>query len=330
MQVKMEQAFTVFNPPLFDRTEIWQGSESGSLAVKLLFQAIYKSFIDIGTSVCDQDGDVAINWGGNRSNQVLPTLYFEHAWGPRHAYQFSPTGVNYNHKCVNARIPINEKDMIAACSYRDSVVKELSRFRTKNFIEPKSNFVLVPLQTPRNNYFSDIDSRFSKFALDKSDAAYWGIAQEIILAVEELDLGLPVIYAQDPRDTRNYASELNIKSDSVFISSRNSVSIHDYLSSEKCKFVIGINTNALNEAIFWQRDVISFGELIDNKNDRIIPSSIDDTMLSKNEDNYWEYMIRLYRNTWYLSDFVNPVIVKNILSSHGEFDRVATMENIYG
>ncbi|MEY8215880.1 MAG: hypothetical protein RPR97_15525 [Colwellia sp.] len=329
MQVKIEQAFKVFNPPLFDRTEIWQGTESGTLAVKLLFQAFYKSLIDLGYSAGNKSGDVAINWGGKRSNQTSETLYFEHAWGPRHAYQFSSTGVNYNHRCSNSRKSLTQMDVREAKLYRDRIVAELSRFRTKNFIEPENDFVLVPLQTPRNNYFTDVDSRFSKFALDKSDSAYWGISQEIILAVEELDLGLPVIYVQDPRDLRDYASELIIKSNSKFITSKHGRSIHDYLSSDKCKFVVGINTNALNEAIFWGRDVISFGELIDNKNNRIIPSSVDGVMLSDNEDLYWEYMVRLYRNTWYLSDFVNPIVVKEIITSMGKLDRVDTMEKLY-
>ncbi|WAG07290.1 hypothetical protein NRZ30_20025 [Aeromonas jandaei] len=330
MRVSIPQGFKVFSPPLFDRTDIWNGNELGSLSVKLLFTTFYRSLVELGYDVCEETSDINLNWGGGGNNIKQKTLFFEHAWAPRFAYQFSNTGVNYNHACT--QIPYSDIDALELDrleKYRMCVLKHYTLRLNKDFHEPKNDFILVPLQSPRNNYFIDRLSVFSKYANDKSENAYWGIAQEIIKSVEALNIDLPVVYVQDPRDTRDYDNVLSTKLKSTFITYKDKVSIHDYFSSDKCKLVVGINTNALNEAIFWNKKVLSFGELIESGSSRIIPSNVDE--LSSFEDaNYWKYLDRLYRNTWFLSDFADPMIVKCIIDTDKYVDRIKTYQNVYG
>lgn len=84
-------------------------------------------------------------------------------------------------------------------------------------------------------------------------------------------------------------------------------------------------SNSLNEALFWERNVISFGELIDDPINRLIPSEVAGITSAKSE----KYMARLYRNTWYLSDFTDPNIVDAILVEGGALDRVSTYSLVY-
>jgi len=330
MKVNIEQAYKVFNPPIFDRTDIWQGTEGGTLSVKLLFLTLYKTCLELGYKVGSSNGDISINWGGRINKDLSNVLYFEHAWGPRNSYQFSPTGVNYNHYCVNSSVEVTNEELVNVRKYRDSVLRGLQLKLTGKSIPINSNFVLVPLQSPRNNYFSDVKSRFSEYANDKSDTAYWNLSQEIIDSVEELNLDYPVIYLQDPRDHRSYADELSYKKDSLFITSKDGFSLHDFLASKECKLVAGINTNALNEAIFWERDVISFGELVDSSANRLVPNTINEKLFSNNPEVYWQYMTRLYRNTWSLADFSDPLMVSSIFETKGKLDRIEIQDLVYG
>ena len=100
-------------------------------------------------------------------------------------------------------------------------------------------------------------------------------------------------------------------------------STHDLFASGLCRLAVSINSNTLHEAIAWDIPAVSLGTLLWNSTNAAPPfpgiDKAEQTMcthVSENEE-IMAYMYHVIKNQWFLSDFHNPLIVRELIETAG-------------
>lgn len=337
--IAVPQAGLHFDPPVFFRTDTWNGNEKGTSSVKLLYQSIKDGCLELGVD-CDyvQAGkDIVISWGGSRNfkiNSEQKEIYFEHGWLHRWGYQASTAGVNFKHVIANKPLPNLDGEKISLVKKECDKLQNYWSSKSKNTLNKVSlpkKYYICPIQSPRGSYFKDVKSEFSSVSDDKTDAAYYKLAQLTISKVLSLNLDAPVVFKQDPRDPREYGSVLDLPEDCMFISSGDGISLHEILLAPQCLGAIGINTNALHEAMLCGKKCIVFGQMVwdEGRINCPFPDFFDKDFFIKpffEDEHCLSYLYKLFSNQWYVSDFNNPIILANAMKHMDELDAFSIRE----
>jgi hypothetical protein len=186
----------------------------------------------------------------------------------------------------------------------------------------KSPFVLFPFQLATDFNLKYSRSIFSKYySHDSKDNIQF--AQACIDYVENSPLNIPIIFKQHPSDRNILNGNINIgNKDSVLIENDADISSISLLSSPNCKLVVGVNSNTLHEALVFGVPIVALGTLL--WNDEVSPRPFlkelnnVDMIIGKNifqDEIMSSYLYNLFSNQWFLTDFQNPLIVKEIISS---------------
>lgn len=331
--IAIPQAELHFDPPVFFRTDTWNGNEKGTSSVKLLYQSIKDGSLEMGVD-CDYspvEKDIIISWGGgrgfkNKKNQK--EIYFEHGWLHRWGYQASVQGVNFKHTVINKELKVlnnGQKEFVRnECKGLQQYWNNKSKNSLCDLSIPKRYYV-CPIQSPRGLFFRDVKSEFSFVFDDKTDAAYYKLAKSTIEKVLSLNIDAPIIFKQDPRDIRNYSELLELPDDSLFINSSQGVSLHNLLLDERCLGAIGINTNALHEAMVCGKKCIVFGQMVwdENRVNCPFPDFFDKEFFETSlfdDSKCMSYLYKLFSHQWYSSDFSNPMILNNFMNYIDDLD----------
>jgi len=337
IRINIPQAVIDFEPPLFYPTEKWKkGSRTGFMDLKNAFNCLYRTLICNGYAVnlCDSDeAQIVINWSGKRqfSNDKDRQLYFEHGWIPRWSYQISDRGTNsrshvahgYKHTVLSEQKNLyvleycrNMRDIFEINVDKDKLVN------FKNLI--KGPFVLFPFQLATdfnlrysNSFFSEYYSRDAKANIT--------FAQACVDFVEESAISLPVVFKQHPGDRNDLRTHLKIRNKrNILLCNDYIISTNEVFYSGLCKLVISINSNTIHEAAVWNIPSVALGTLLWNESNEPRPFPKDVSTLDNlvngaffDSDIRVSYLFHVIRNQWYLNDFLNPLIVRELVNSRG-------------
>ena len=348
LRVNFPQAETDFDPPLFYPTENWKGgSRWGYLDLKSAFQVLYRSLNMMGYVVneCDnQNVDIVFNWAGRRiEHRAATEIFMEHGWIPRWSYQISDLGTNSKSHCArnyNNAI-LNQEERAFVISY----VQKLQQIFTigmdegkvtkvmKNIGEP---FILFPLQLATDFNLKHSNSIFVKY-YSKDPADNIQFAQACVDYLEQAQLPLPVVFKQHPVDRNDLRNTIQIRNKkNRLLDNRQKLSTNDIFASGLCRLVISLNSNTVHEAAIWAIPSICLGTLIWNEQSatRPFPQSLEsaETLIgakAMDSEACVGYLYHLIKWQWFLSDFQNPLMIQELIKSHGRCEPF-TMRQRFG
>ena len=342
-KVNFPQAKTDFKPPLFYPTEVWTGSRWGMMELKNAFQVLYRTLNMLDYSVNEypnKHADIIFDWSGKHIGYQTEgkILIMEHGWIPRWSYQISDLGTNSRgHYARYKYHPLKGEERGYVINYLEKLLQiyknDINWIKVedikKNIKEP---FILFPFQLATDFNLKYSKTQFAQFYSKNSEKNVL-FAQACIDHIEETDISLPVIFKQHPMDPIfDLIKKLKLRNmKNILLKKDKGVSTHELFATGLCKLVIGINSNTLHEAAVWNIPSISLGTLIwDNlTNPKPFSADIEEaerligTTVISNKI-ILAYMYHLIKNQWFLSDFQNPLIVREILRTEGRCESFAT------
>jgi hypothetical protein len=201
---------------------------------------------------------LAIVWNGRNHTSRGPTLYCEHGWLPRSAYQISPKGINADSHLAPFTwdgAPLSSERSAALDAHVEAIkTASYSGYyqymqASKDDVAPPSEFLLVPFQLEN-------DTNLVRHA-----PTWLRTMQSLIDYVSRSDPPWPVIFKQHPMDSRHRDSHLRLRTrrkiDSIWPHSRGN--IHQLLKSGACRGILTINSNVAHDGLLWDVPAIVLG-----------------------------------------------------------------------
>ena len=203
---------------------------------------------------------LSIVWNGRDHRSAGPVLYCEHAWLPRWEYQISPGGINADSHLAPFQWdgqPLSVECLALLNRHLDEVrAGGPSQFSYMQTAAPgmdiESDFLLVPLQMEWDtNIIRHVPARFRQM-------------QALVDYVTAADPPLPVIYKQHPADVRRGSRQLRLRLRRSHdkVQPHNAGNIHQLLKSGKCRGIISLNSNVVNDGLLWDVPSIVLGNNI--------------------------------------------------------------------
>lgn len=201
---------------------------------------------------------VAIVWNGRSHTYRGPTLYCEHGWLPRWAYQISAKGINADSHIA----PFVWDEESLTPQQDDALDRHLAAIRERIAGEhaPGANgasgidglppaFLLVPLQVEWDtNIVRHVPPRYRRM-------------QALIDAIALADPPLPVLFKQHPADARRGHQHLRLrpKRPQDRVQPHSAADIHQLLGSGCCRGIITLNSNVAHDGLIWDVPAVVLG-----------------------------------------------------------------------
>lgn len=184
---------------------------------------------------------VKVVWNGRRFGLRGPTIFCEHGWLPRSAYQLSPKGINAGSHAA----PFHWDGKRLSPDDADTVAAHLAELREKadrdRGWQPGRDFLLVPLQM-------EGDTNLVRHAPPNLMRM-----QGLIDHVTRANPPLPVLFKQHPADAKRHDAQMALrtrrKQDSLV--SRTKTDIDGLLNSGHCKGIVTVNSNTAHDGMIW-------------------------------------------------------------------------------
>ena len=205
---------------------------------------------------------ISIVWNGRGHRSRGPTLYCEHGWLPRSAYQISPAGINAaSHLAPFAwdGAPLDAAAG-AALDAQVAAIKSASFEGYYQYMQASKevpeglprDFLLVPLQI-------EADTNIVHHA-----PPLLRTMQALVDLIARVNPPWPVIFKQHPADSRRGNRHLRLqmrrRHDLLWPQSRGN--IHQLLQSGSCRGIITINSNVAHDGLLWDVPAIVLGRNI--------------------------------------------------------------------
>jgi hypothetical protein len=265
-------------------------------------------------------------------NKYANSITIEHGWLPRWTYQLSPDGSNaFSHvaKQYHSKFRVFHSDELLDAKLANcrTVWKQLFDHSQDHHLDAlPEKFILVPLQSPMSAYIQENAQRLFGHDIPRSKEGYPILAQAIVDYIEQFDLAdTPVYFKQEPRDPHNLAELLTFKHPQNGLLSKDlDVSMHQIFASGKCSGLVAFNSNSVHESLAWNVPSVSIGEFLWSAKLTNKPIPVDVQVLGG--DSYANplerecirhYLKYVFDHQWELSDFQNPLIVKELVESYG-------------
>lgn len=201
---------------------------------------------------------IAIVWNGRNHAAKGPTLYCEHGWLPRSAYQISPRGINADSHLApfawdGAALTPEQSDALDAhiAAIKSASFSGYYQYMQagKGEVELPSQFLLVPLQI-------ELDTNIVRHA-----PRWLRSMQALVDYVARINPPWPVIFKQHPADGRRHNQQLRLRArrkiDSIWPHSKGN--IHQLLKSPGCRGILTINSNVAHDGLLWDVPAIVLG-----------------------------------------------------------------------
>jgi hypothetical protein len=336
LRINFPQAEKDFDPPLFYPTEKWKGgSRWGYLDLKSAFQVLYRSLNMMGYVVneCDdQNVDIVFNWAGRKIEHRASTeIFMEHGWIPRWSYQISDLGTNSKSHCAQNynNVMLNHEERAFVINY----IKKMQQIFAIGMVEGKVTqvrksigepFILFPFQLATDFNLKHSNSDFVKY-YSKDPANNIHFAQACVDYLEKAQLPLPIVFKQHPGDHNDLRNTIKIRNKkNMLLNNKHQLSTHDIFASGLCRLVISVNSNTVHEAAIWAIPSICLGTLIWNEQStpRPFPQSVESAenligVKPMDSEACVAYLYHLIKWQWFLSDFQNPLMIQELIKSHG-------------
>jgi len=204
-------------------------------------------------------GVLSIVWNGRGRRAGGATLYCEHGWLPRSAYQISPRGINADSHLAPFTwngSPLSEEQN-ATLDRHLAAIKAASFTGYDQYMQAAAaaavgvprDFLLVPLQI-------ESDTNILRHA-----PANLRTMQALIDYVSAVDPPWPVIFKQHPADTRRGSRQLRLRirrrQDLLWPQARGN--IHQMLKGGACRGILTINSNVAHDGLLWDVPAIVLG-----------------------------------------------------------------------
>ena len=202
---------------------------------------------------------VSIVWNGRRHYSRGLTLYCEHGWLPRSAYQISPRGINAgSHLAPFAwdGTPLSA-DENAALDGHVAAIKSASFDGHYQYMQAGKDvadglppaFLIAPLQIE-----SDTNLVYYAPALLRT-------MQQFVDHISRANPPWPVLFKQHPMDARHGNRHLRLtlrrRQDRLWPHTRGN--IHQLLQSGACRGIVTINSNVAHDGLLWDVPAIVLG-----------------------------------------------------------------------
>ena len=203
---------------------------------------------------------ISIVWNGRRHVSRGPTLYCEHGWLPRSAYQISPTGINARSHLAPFTwdgTPLTAQEDAALDAHIAAIKAtafegyyQYMQAATEASSELPAAFLLVPLQIE-----SDTNIVYHAPAPLRT-------MQGLVDHVARMNPPWPVIFKQHPADARrgNRHLRLQLRRSQDLFWPQSRGNIHQMLQSGGCRGIITINSNVAHDGLLWNVPAVVLGK----------------------------------------------------------------------
>ena len=183
---------------------------------------------------------IAITWNGRSLRWDGPTIYCEHGWLPRSAYQISTHGINADSHIApfawtGTALPAGKAARIEATL---SQLRRDARM-ARSGSAPKRPFYLVPLQM-------EYDTNLVRHAPPELRRM-----QSLIDRLSAADPPLPLVFKQHPADLRRGARHMSLrvrrKQDQLWRHAKGCV--NTLLASGHCAGILSVNSNVVHDGL---------------------------------------------------------------------------------
>jgi hypothetical protein len=335
-------------PPLFVSTRRYDiGSIRGYREIQSAFLCLHAALSDAGYAVnacSDSSAPIVLNWSGKSDFGIGPdrTVYLEHGWLPRWAFQISPFGTN-----ARSHVASEWEPGTPGSTVRTRLCRHLSKIRSvfnaqvdsKRVSELKERFekpfVLFPLQLASDYNLKFSDSPFQHlYSLAPEGGSRF--SQSCIDRLEQADFPFPIVFKQHPADPSQLDGMLRFQnSESRWLSKEERISTHEIFATGLCRLVVSVNSNTVHEAAVWGIPSICLGRLLWRRDLEQKPFVTD---LSSWEDALSQpaleqplllsYLDHLLRHQWTLNDLHNPLIVRELIERRGHCEPYALRQQL--
>jgi glycosyltransferase involved in cell wall biosynthesis len=203
---------------------------------------------------------VSIVWNGRGHYSRGPTLYCEHGWLPRSAYQISPSGINASSHLapfVWDGTPLSA-DEDAALDAHVVGIKAVSFDGYYQYMQAgrevpsglPPDFLLAPLQI-------ETDTNIIHYA-----PALLRSMQAFVDHIARMNPPWPVVFKQHPMDARhgNRHLRVTLRRRQDFLWPQTRGNIHQLLQSGACRGIITINSNVAHDGLLWNVPAVVLGK----------------------------------------------------------------------
>lgn len=266
---------------------------------------------------------LSIVWNGRTHRSRGPTLYCEHGWLPRWAYQVSAGGINADSHLApfmwNGK-PLDEVEMQQLAAHLEQVRSrppagfEYMQTTREEAAGLPDAFLLVPLQM-------EWDTNIVRHA-----PAALRSMQALVDTVERADPPWPIIFKQHPADVRRGNAQLRLRlrrrQNAIWPHPRGNV--YQMLKSERCRAIVTINSNVAHDGLLWDVPAVVLGRNIWPSAGAVpfrtkFPEDWEAFAASRNDPaiaaGRHAYAWYLKRGQWTLEDAANPERVAELLES---------------
>lgn len=313
-----------FDPHLFDSTHksINTVSKTGILYIELLFKTLNQTL----NYISDTSGRNLFIWGKNMEyaqqfGSFDRIIFFEHGWLPRSSYQMSPDGINFAAHFARWKYDPNHKIDIDIAKTVINLRHLLLRYQPNEFkpMPLEKDFIIFPFQKCNDFNLKYAGEPFSAFfSRDLNQQSRY--TQFCIDYISEHNPQLPVIFKQHITDQTDQKNLQMRRKQDILLTNNVGLSLSDLLNSKQCKGLITVNSNSLHEALVFNVPVKALGNFIATQAEysRIL-GPLDAPLVDNplNNEKILEYLKYVISHQGYLSDFANPLIVREILANNG-------------
>ncbi len=323
LSVKFPKLKNSFLPHVMFPTEVDKNrSRIGTHYVFLFFKTFVQT-IQLYNEMFADLSPVEIVWSEKKLENAtsLRSLIVEHGWLPRSSYQISFSGANGRAAPPNLMGGGEYIEIIGGKSSlisRLDILKKgfLSKKPVKINFESDEEFVVVPLQMGNDLNLRDSSTKFSEH-YGKYDSTSLLVA-DLVDTINSYDLPFPIYFTQHPVDHREH--NVYLRKCDRFVRANSGISTMDLIRHVNCRGIISINSNVVHEALCLNVPCCVLGRLF-WRDDQHSPFMSDPVTFFNNPSTYphncpqvLEYLAKLFCYQWFLSDFQNPLIVKEIIS----------------
>jgi glycosyltransferase involved in cell wall biosynthesis len=201
---------------------------------------------------------LSIVWNGRAHRSRGPTLYCEHGWLPRWAYQVSPAGINADSHIAAFHwngVSLGPHDEAALDRHLEAIRTQpppgFQYMQTTREIAPNlpERFLLVPLQM-------ESDTNIMRHAPTSLRSM-----QALVDLVSRASPPWPVIFKQHPADVRRGSGQLHLRlprrQDSLWPHTTGNV--YQLLKSGRCAGIVTINSNVAHDGMLWDVPAVVLG-----------------------------------------------------------------------
>ena len=320
---RLEKVFLphVMCPTEVDKSRNRTGMHHVFLFFKVLIQTIQQYpdfFLDIpAMDMFWSEKNLA---SGTQSHRLV----VEHGWLPRNSYQIAQTGANGRGAPAQLEAEESYLKIIGGAETLKNKLKLLqdafyaAKSHLPEFVAEK-DFVVVPMQLGNDLNLRDSSTNFSMH-YGKKDATELFVL-DFVNAVNGYDLPCAVFFTQHPVD--RICHVVDLRAGDRFIQTGCGISTLDLIRHPRCVGVISVNSNVVHEAIclnipccvlgrlYWREQEVSPFET-DPKNFCTSPQ-----IFPHDNPSIMEYLSKLLCNQWYLTDFQNPLILRELFLNLG-------------